>query len=269
MYKFLLIGCLFISLLSYGQKNNEQYNITNRTRAFIGNNLSLGKYFFESSTGEEYVIRNIKKANNNLGGGVLEDFKIAPTFFITTGVRLLTSESNVEFKTRLSEFDYAKTFYKFEIRHWQLTVPLFIGKTIYLSKDPVRTLDLFLGTSIGLGMVCSEKQETQYKKANNNNVVVGVGDLPFKDKLSATTLLNTLDIGISIAPFKFQNVSFGIALSQNFQKMPFIKEEGVFLAGNEVNHFKFDLSRRYTNVLFSFSYSFGKKWRKYNRQSPD
>lgn len=254
---------ILLPAIAFSQTRNAtktKHKLIHKTTLSLFNNYSTGKYYFKEKTGP--LISTPKNGRNNMGFSVMKDLYILPdNFFISSGVRLNTSESFVDVRTSLDDFDPNLTFFKYYVRHWQITIPLYIGKTIQFQKGQ-RHIDVFAGPSFGVAMACYEKQENQGKKSRNDQKYVALSPVGFKDDLGATIFLTTMDVGFRLAPFNSPNLSIGITASYNFNKMPYVNEKGSFHTEDRTEEFSFDFSRKYFNTMFQLNYSFGKRWKK-------
>lgn len=262
-----LLALFPLTIFAQGSRSADSRSFAHKTTLSLFNNYNRGEYYFSHKTG---LITTPEKAHNNIGFSVTEDIYVLPhELYLSTGVRLNTSESFIDVRTLLPDFAFNLTFFKFRVRHWQVTAPVHVGKTIQFKRNKYRHLDIYAGPSFGITQAIYEKQENQGMKSIDDQKFVALSNVGFKDDLGRAKFLATIDAGFRFAPFNFPNLSVGVTASYNLNKTREMNEVGSFHTETDAEYFNLDFSRRYFNLMFQVNYSFGKKWKKQFSASKD
>jgi|GEM_PF-2870179 len=259
-FAFLNLWFMMISHQVWAQEfDKSDSKLIHKTVLSLFNNYNTGKYLFKEKKG---LVSTPRSGHHNLGFSIMKELYVrGGSSYLSTGARLITSESTIEVRTSLDEFDYRFTFFRYSVRHWQITMPLYLGKTFQFKRDRYQHVDVFAGPSFGMAMACYRKEENQGKKARDDQKFVALSPVGFKDDLGPTNFLAAIDAGFRLAPLSFPNLSVGVTASYNISKVPYMSEKGAFLTEDKTETFSFDFSRRYINLMFQVNYSFGKRWK--------
>ena len=240
------------------EKKEKKYNSTKNTISLI-DVYNTGPYKFSAKPG----LTSVNNRHNNFGVAYRRDMYVLPhDFYISAGFRWLTTESEAIVRTNLIGFDPYGSKFTFRQQYRELSIPVYIGRSIPMKFFPKANLDVFAGGSVGASKIKSYDVGRLWQNEQNNTNILGVQYEDFAPDASKILMNATLDAGFQFTPFGTPKLSLGCALSYNLLSTPGYKDKGAFgnATMNRYDNFNLDYSRRLVNVLFSVNYSIGRKW---------
>lgn len=252
---YMLIGGLVCSISVNAQEWKHSFSfLVNKNFSTYNLNVQQGPLDF-------------KQKHIDYGGDYRLSYYLPNTnkLFISSGIRLNVAQSSVMTINTVPGFLVENSFIHWKFRWWQAYMPLYFGKTIQPFKNSFQ-LDVYGGFGLGILKGASKYERMTFQKSNNDADVVGIEVQteglnfdPFKAKL-----LTSVDLGFQFTPLSFYpNISLGIFCAYNLQKTNNVMGNGII--GNATQgiyqKYNFAYSNNFTNVTFTLTYSFGKKWK--------
>lgn len=215
-----------------------------------------------------------KKGNFNLGFGadVAYYFNVEKKLFVKTGVRLVTLKSGLTANHLIDGVSgpavpgLSVPALEWQFRYFQISVPIYFGKTFTPFRNSLFYIDGFIGGTLGNIQTESYYWHTQIAKTVDNDEIVGAGvEGPRSETKFDNRFSPTLDIGITFPVIpSYPKLNFSIIYSHHLNRSAPVRQDG-FVANATQNisqAFYFKMNNKFNNILFSLNYTFGKKWRK-------
>lgn len=258
LLRFSLLLAVSAPLVGVGKDQDKTFTSRN-TNISVFSSLSYAPYNFERKEG---LISTGKSFEQNFGASLSKDyyFKFLPVgSYLSFGLRYNRATFKSYSRTKIEGFtpesgEDVSVLYEF------VTVPVYFGQTY--KHTFLGSLNIYGGLAAGISSngMGTTHQHIQKSEANSERVYLtndpwlDIG--PYKPHLTA-------DVGIRFYPFRnLRNLGFGLTFSQDLLKPYPVYREGIFgnSSQNKQEHYEYSVTRRFSNLFLSVTYSFGRKW---------
>lgn len=237
----------------------KEKRVSNTTISLFAN-FNSGKYYFAEKQGQI----NTTSHATNFGIGISKDYYLLTNrMYLSVGFRYFTNSSKMRVGTTVYGFDPEASFHDYELKYDHYVVPVYVGKTIKFPGKSRANVNIYGGFSVGISGLQEVYQHLSIQKSNDDGDEISAS-VPEFTGLGNFKFYSSFDLGFRVAPFNVPNFSVGVTTTFDLIKSENFKHEGDFVNFTKLQQedFKFDVSRRFFNLMISANYTFGKRWKR-------